>query len=87
MLTTSIAQDDEYVASLRAQLSIAQSRLERAELFVYDLRCLAAKKNGRAFWVQERDASGLRRAYGGVEGGGHWEMIKVRALDSQSVPF
>jgi hypothetical protein len=79
MLTTSISALDE-IAFLKAQLTLAQTRLERAESFIFDLRCLTAKEKGRALWTRERDGSGLREAYDDLAGLGSWSMLAVRMI-------
>jgi hypothetical protein len=69
----------EEIASLKHQLALAQNRLDRAESFVFDLRCRAAKKVGKALWMREGDGSGLREAYGDMEDLGDWTMLAVRS--------
>jgi hypothetical protein len=48
------------IAHLEQQLATAEERLEKAQSFVFDLRCLAARKEGRGIWMRERDSSGMR---------------------------
>lgn len=66
------------IATLKFRLATAENRLERAQSFVFDLRCLGARKDGRGLWVRERDRSGMRAgAWGETEGLGPWNLIKV----------
>jgi hypothetical protein len=48
-MTIASASPKDEIAYLKHQLAFAETRLERAESFVFDLRCLAAKKNGGHF--------------------------------------
>jgi hypothetical protein len=86
MSTTHPSAQDEIV-SLKAELALARSRLERADSFVFDLRCLAAKKRGRVLWVRERDKSGLREAYGETDGLGDWTLLAVSHTHPASLPL
>jgi hypothetical protein len=66
------------IAHLKQQLATAEERLERAQSFVFDLRCLAARKEGRGIWIRERDSSGMRAGiWDEKEGLGSWILIKV----------
>jgi hypothetical protein len=61
MMDTFTSPPDEIV-SLKYRLALAEERLEQAQSFVFDLRCLAARKEGRGLWIREGDRSGMRAA-------------------------
>jgi hypothetical protein len=78
VMTVASASPEDEIVYLKHQLAVAETRLERAESFVFDLRCLAAKKSGRALWMREGDGSGLRGAHEGSAGLGGWKELNVR---------
>jgi hypothetical protein len=66
------------IAHLKHLLAIAEERLERAQSFVFDLRCLAARKEGKGIWMRERDSSGMKAGiWDEKEALGSWILIKV----------
>lgn len=77
-MTASTCPHMEEIDDLKRQLAIAAKRLEQAQSFIFDLRCLAAKREERGLWVRERDRSGINAAvWGENEGLGSWVSIKV----------
>jgi hypothetical protein len=85
-MSTTYSSLHNEVAFLKAQLALAQTRLERAEVFVFDLRCLAAKGGGRSLWIREGDESSLREAYEGSAGLGGWKELDVRVELQLALP-
>lgn len=71
-------QDAMEIARLRKQLEEAEERLELAQSLVFNLRCTAARKEGRGLWMRDNDKSGLREAvWKEKQDLGAWVLLKV----------
>jgi hypothetical protein len=86
MSTPSTSQVLE-ITQLRQQLATAEKRLDRAQSFVFELRCLVASKDGKGIWMREKDRSGLKAAIWEDKSDlGAWVLIKVSSSCSGLLP-
>jgi hypothetical protein len=78
LMLASFSSPADEIVHLKRQLVIAEERLERAQRLFLHLRCLAARKGQRGFWMRDRDQSGLRSTlWGEKDGLGSWILVKV----------
>lgn len=84
--SASIRSEDlqlDQIAKLKHQLATTGEQLERAQSFVFDLRCAVARRNGKGLWVREKDKSGMRSAIWGEKdglGASAWIRVSLRTL-------